>query len=361
MLTTVKSCFCLLLLLTLAMPANATEVRNLVELKGAEQSVLTGIGVVVGLNGTGDSKISDAHRAVLAAVRRNIDPTATIADFSESDSIALVAVRVVVPAEGVRAGVDRLDVSIAAVKDAESLRGGMLLDAVLFGPGENGLDYAVASGNLVLPDEEEEPRRAKIVRGAQMVREIPSVNLDQDNRLTLVIQEGKASWELANFIASTINGVMVLSDQAEPIAFAKDQKNVVIQVPEEALPNLSEFITQIMVTPIDSEIASGGAKVVINRAEGTIAMTGDVELSPVTISHKGMTIQLVNPEPVPNPNQPVVENVDFVALDPENRGGPRMRQLLDALNTLNVDIKGRMAIIKTLHDMGALHAELIYQ
>lgn len=350
-----------LALLLIAVPAHATQIRNVVTLKGSEQSVISGIGVVVGLNGTGDGEFGPAHKAVLAAATQRIDATATPQNFADADSIALVHISATVPAEGVRQGVDQLDVTVATINDAKSLKGGVLLDAVLFAPGKNGRAYAVAAGNLMLEDEEENPRRAKVVRGAQMVRDVPSMNLDKFNQITLVLQENKASWQLANFIAEAVNGVMVLADDEEPIARAVDQKNVIIKVPDEALPNLSSFITQIMGTTIDSEIASGGARVIINRAEGTIAMTSDVELSPVIISHKGMTIQIVNPEPEPDPNNPTVENVDFVALDPDNRGGAGLRQLLDALNTLNVPSEDRIAIIKEIHDLGVLHAELIYK
>ncbi|MFK7790296.1 MAG: flagellar basal body P-ring protein FlgI [Phycisphaeraceae bacterium] len=350
-----------LVALLIAVPAGATQIRNVVTLKGSESSVISGIGVVVGLNGTGDGEFGPAHQAVLAAVARNLDATATPQNFTDADSIALVHVSATVPGEGVRQGVDQLDVTVATLNDAKSLKGGVLLDAVLFAPGKNGRAYAVAAGNIMLPDEEENPRRAKVVRGAHMVRDVPSMNLDKFNQITLVLQENKASWQLANFIAEAVNGVMVLADDQDPIARAVDQKNVIIKVPDEALPNLSSFITQIMGTTIDSEIASGGARVIINRAEGTIAMTRDVELSPVIISHKGMTIQIVTPEPQPDPNNPTVENVPFALVDPDNRGGAGLRQLLDALNTLNVPAEDRIAIIKEIHDLGVLHAELIYK
>jgi len=351
-----------LIIVLAAAPASATQIRNVCELKGSEQSVISGIGVVVGLNGTGDKKFGPAHKAVLKAVLRDLDATATPADFSKASSIALVHVRAEVPAEGVRSGVDRLDVTVSTINEAKSLKGGVLLDAVLFAPGTEGRGYAVASGNIMLEDEEH-PTSAKVVRGAHMVRDVPSMNLDKNNRLTLVLQESKASWELANFIAEAINGVMVLSLDAEPIAHAVDPKNVIVQVPDEALPNQSEFITQIMVTTIDSEVASGGAKVIINKAEGTIAMTKDVELSPVIISHKGMTIQIVTPEPPVDALNPKVENVSFIGIssDKEQQESPRLRQLLDALNTLNVPADDRIAIIKQIHDLGVLHAELIYK
>lgn len=348
-------------LLLIAVPATATQIRNVVTLKGSEQSAISGIGVVVGLNGTGDGEFGPAHKAVLSATAQRIDATATPQNFTDADSIALVHISATVPAEGVRQGVDQLDVTIATLNDAKSLKGGVLLDAVLFAPGKNGRAYAVAAGNLMLEDEEENPRRAKVVRGAQMVRDVPSMNLDKFNQITLVLEENKASWQLANFIAEAVNGVMVLADDEDPIARAVDQKNVIIKVPDEALPNLSSFISQILGTTIDSEIASGGARVTINRAEGTIVMTGDVELSPVIISHKGMTIQIVNPEPEPDPNNPTVENVPFALVDPDNRGGVGLRQLLDALNTLNVPAEDRIAIIKEIHDLGVLHAKLDYK
>lgn len=349
----------------LALPASSTQVRNVVDLKGSEQSVISGIGVVVGLDGTGDGQFGPAHKAVLAAVTRNLDATATPADFTDADSIALVHIRAVVPANGVRSGVDRLDVTVSTVNDASSLKGGVLLDAVLFGPGENGKAFAVASGELMLPNEEENPRRAKIVRGAHMVRDIPSVNLDRFNRLTLVLHESKASWELANYIADTINGVMLLSEDDEPIATAIDPKNVIIQVPDvhiiaEGIPS-SDFVSQIMRTHIDNEIAGGGAKVMINRAQGTIVFKGDVEMSPTVVMHKGMTIQVVTPEPEPDPDQPRVEQNQAVAIDPEQRGGARLQQLLDAMNTLSIPIEDRIAIIKEIHKAGALHAELVYE
>ena len=340
--------------------AQATQIRNVVTLKGSEESVISGIGIVVGLNGTGDGEFGPAHKAVLAAVAQRLDATATPQNFADADSIALVHVSAVVPAEGVRQGVDQLDVTIATINDAESLKGGVLLDAVMFAPGKNGLEYAVAAGNVILEDEEH-PTRAKVVRGAHMVRDVPSMNLDRFNQITLVLQENKASWQLADYIAEMINGVMVLADDAEPIARAVDQKNVIVKVPDEALPNLSSFITQIMGTPIDAEIASGGARVIINEAEGTIAMTQDVELSPVIISHRGMTIQIVEPEPEPDPNNPRAELVDFIALDPDNRGGAGLRQLLDALNTLNAPAEDRIAIVKMLHDLGVLHAKLEFK
>lgn len=356
-----------ILLLAFACMINApaaspnTQIRNVVDLKGSEQSVLSGFGIVVGLNGTGDGNFGPAHKAVLKAVMQRLDPTATPVDFARADSIALVHVSATVPAEGVRSGVDRLDATVAAVNDATSLRGGVLLDAVLYSPGENGRGYAVASGSIALPDEENEPRRATIVAGAHMVRDVPSINLDANNRMTLVLHQSKASWELSSYIAQTINGVMLLSEDAAPIAIALDAKNVVVQVPDEAMPNLSDFIRQIMVTTIDSELASGGARVIINRAEGTIAMTKDVVLSPVIISHRGMTIQIVNPEPVPDVNNPEVRFDNFVALDPDDQSGPRLRQLLNALNTLNVPAEDRIAIIKEIHELGVLHAELIYK
>ena len=111
-----------LALLMISTPALATQIRNVVTLKGSEQSKISGIGVVVGLDGTGDGEFGPAHKAVLAAVARNIDPTATPQNFTDADSIALVHVSATIPGQGVREGVDQLDVTVATINDAESLK-----------------------------------------------------------------------------------------------------------------------------------------------------------------------------------------------------------------------------------------------
>ena len=90
-----------------------------------------------------------------------------------------------------------------------------------------------------------------------------------------------------------------------------------------------------------------------------IVVGGDVQVSPVIISHKGLTITTVTPKPIPNFRTPEVKETNWAAVDPENRGGTRLNDLMNAMEQLQVDGKDRIAIIKEIHSMGKLHAELI--
>src|SRR5690606_13740689 len=101
------------------------------------------------------------------------------------------------------------------------------------------------------------------------------------------------------------------------------QKNVVVQVPAYERDNPAAFISQILQTYIDPSQVATGARVVINERTGTIIVSGDVQISPVIISHQGLTITTVTP-PAGLPIEPVVEEDPFLAVDPGNRGGARL-------------------------------------
>jgi flagellar P-ring protein precursor FlgI len=101
------------------------------------------------------------------------------------------------------------------------------------------------------------------------------------------------------------------------------------------------------------------ARVTINDRTGTLIMTGDVEISPVVISHKGLTITTINPQPIPTPRNPVIDTKDVVALDTTNQGGGKLQDLVNALDQLRVPAEDRIAIVKELYKTGKLHAKLI--
>jgi flagellar P-ring protein precursor FlgI len=105
------------------------------------------------------------------------------------------------------------------------------------------------------------------------------------------------------------------------------------------------------------------ARVQINERTGTLIVTGDVEISPVVISHKGLTISTVTPPPVPTPRNPVIKQQDAVALGtlapPE--GNAKLQDLVNALEQLKVPVEDRIIIVKELYKTGKLHAKLIVE
>jgi flagellar P-ring protein precursor FlgI len=103
------------------------------------------------------------------------------------------------------------------------------------------------------------------------------------------------------------------------------------------------------------------ARVVVNKKTGAIVITGDVEISPVVISHKGMTIATVSPAPVPTARNPVVTERRALGVDTTKEGGARLQELVDALDAIKAPTEDRISILEELDKSGYLHAKLIIE
>jgi flagellar basal body P-ring protein FlgI len=88
-------------------------------------------------------------------------------------------------------------------------------------------------------------------------------------------------------------------------------------------------------------------------------MTGDVEISPVVIIHKGLTISTINPAPKPTDRNPLITTKEAISLDTSNQGGAKLQDLVNALDAIKVPAEDRIAIVKELYKTGKLHAKLI--
>jgi flagellar P-ring protein FlgI len=99
--------------------------------------------------------------------------------------------------------------------------------------------------------------------------------------------------------------------------------------------------------------------VVVRRSTGGIVITGEAEISPVVITYKGLTITTMIPEPQGTPDNPRLVEKDFLAIDPQKKGGTKLADLVDALNQIRVSPQDRINIIQQLHKIGKLHATLV--
>ncbi len=145
-----------------------------------------------------------------------------------------------------------------------------------------------------------------------------------------------------------------------------------MQVPKYEQQNPAAYISQILQTYIDPSQVSTEARVVINERTGTIVISGNVQISPVIISHKGLTITTVTPPAGQNANAQAAAPAQgqgagadnqqrFITVDPEKRGGAKLADLLNAFNQLKVEAKDRIEILKLMHESGKLHAQLIIE
>lgn len=352
-------CVCMLLMLACLLwqtsAAQAVQIQDIVRLKGSEPNRLVGFGLVVGLRGTGDGKLPSNSRAMAEAISKFVDANVVAAELSDAKNVALVSITAELPAHGVREG-DLVDVKIASVHNARSLEGGRLLLTPLVGPGPNPPVLAFAEGDITI-ENDNVPTVARVKNGAQLTVDIMTQLMDRWGRITLVINDSHAGWPVSRNIAEQINGL--LSPDGPSIARAVDQKNVVIQVPMWERENPAAFVSQILETYLDPDHVSNGARVVINERTGTVIIGGDVQISPVLISHKGLTITTLTPQPEPTPINPQTKRSDFVIMDPERRGGTRLADLQAAFDQLKVEADDRIEIFKMLADSGYMHAQLI--
>lgn len=352
--------FLLLVVILIAAPAFALKIEDVVRLKGSEGGKIQGMGLVVGLPGTGDSgKYQPAMNALAEMIGNLQDANISAADLKGSKSVALVYVTCELPPHGVREG-DRLDVHVAVAGEAKSLVGGRLVMTPLLTPTKgNERLFAFAEGALLVEDDKA-PTTAKVERGAQMVADNFTQLMDASGRITLVLDDTIASWPAAKNIADEINDIFTL-DGSEPVARALDQKNVLVVVPGHSRLDPAAFVSTILNHYIHPSSVTNGAKVVINRKTGTIVIGGDVEVSPTLISHQGLTITLLSPAPPPDPLNPQVVDKTFVPVDPHKRGGARLSDLEAAFNQLQVEATDRIEILKAMYDAGYLHAQLILE
>jgi flagellar P-ring protein precursor FlgI len=294
-------------------------------------------------------------RPLAAVAQQLMDPNVTTAELKDVKNVAIVSIECRVPATGVRSG-DLVDVYVSAIGASRSLEHGRLFIIPLTGPLPGSPVYAYASGPITI-ENPDAPTQGVIKGGAQITRDIRTKLLNERGQITLVLNDNIASWPTASTLAGLVNDVT--NPDGAPVARAVDQKNIVIDVPVDEQRDPANFVTVILRPYIDPAQIGTGARVVVNERTGTIIVSGDVQISPVIISHKGLTISTITPAPVPNSVNPLVEQNNFVGLDPEKRGGAKLSDLLAAFNQLKVEAADRIAILKEIHKSGKLHAQWI--
>jgi flagellar P-ring protein precursor FlgI len=356
-----------LCLLAVAGNAFAVKVADITRLGGARTNVLTGMGLVVGLKGTGDGgSYMPAIRPLAALLSKFSDPT-SVAELSNASNVAIVQITATMPANGVRNG-DHLDVYVLSTGAAASLRGGRLFVTPMLGPtgqpyiprdSEGNpmapVPFALAEGAVVLEDPST-PTGGVVKGGAVMEVDLPAKYIDNSGRFTLILDDPSASWTTASTIAKLINEA---GDTGEMIASAIDPKNIVVTIPTTEREHPDSFISAVLRLPVP--MLPTEAKVQINERTGTMIVTGDVEISPVVISHKGLTITTIAPAPIPSARNPVLNSKDVIPLDTTNQGGGKLQDLANAFDQLKVPAEDRIIIVKELYKTGKLHAKLVVE
>jgi|JRYH01.1.fsa_nt_gb flagellar P-ring protein precursor FlgI len=348
-------------LVLLAPTAWAGSVREFVRLRGQGESVVQGLGLVLGLNGTGDGgKEMATIRPLAELLRRNEMPIASLEELANAKSAALVMVTCVIPREGAKAD-DTFDARISVVNSASSLKGGELYIAPLTEPRPGGAVYAFAQGLVVIEDEEN-PTTGLVPRGVRMVRPIQTTP-PMEGSFDLIIDSWYAGWTSAQYIASQINDTYHLDTNplAEKIARVLDDRTVRVFIPPEEVETYAAFVSDVMQTIVDPKQFGLPAMVIANTRTGSIVVTGEVQVSPVVITHNDLVVTTTLPPPVPTPEQPLVTADRWAPLETaaNEKEMARLDDLLAAFKQLDVDPGKQIQILRDMHRAGSLHARLI--
>src|SRR6202158_681422 len=359
------ACAALLALALSVMPAGATSrIKDLANIEGVRQNQLIGYGLVVGLNGTGDTLnnipfTKQSLQAMLERMNVNIGG-ATI----RTGNVAAVMVTGNLPAFGTQG--TRMDVTVSPLADPKNLQGGTLLVPPLLGA--DGNVYAVAQGSVAVGGFQAEGEAAKITRGVPTVGRIANGAIIEReiefalNRLPNVrLALRNADFTTAKRIAAAVNDFLGVKT-AEPI----DPSTVQLSIPPEFKRNDVAFLTEIEQLQVDPDLA---AKIVIDERSGIIVMGRDVRVAPVAVAQGNLTVTISESPQVSQPNplsrgRTAVTPRTSVAVSEDGKklalvkDGVSLQQLVDGLNGLGIGPRDLIGILQAIKAAGAIQADI---
>ena len=348
-----------------ASTATATSrIKDLASVEGIRQNQLLGYGLVVGLNGTGDTLnntpfTKQSLQAMLERLGVNIR-----GQQIRTGNVAAVMVTADLPPFSTQG--TRIDVTVSAMGDSKSLQGGTLLVTPLLGA--DGNVYAVAQGSLTVGGFEAEGQAAKIVRGVPTVGRLPNgaiiereidFSLASLGQLRLALRN--ADFTTAKRIAVAINDYI-----GSPIAEPLDPSTVQLTLPKKFPQNIVSMLTEIEQLQVEPDEA---AKIVIDERSCVIVIGRDVRVSTVAVAQGNLTVtiseapQVSQPAPlsrgrtvvVPRTSVGVQEEGKKLALVQE---GVSLQQIVDGLNALGIGPRDLIVILQAIKAAGAIQADI---
>ncbi|BDA78618.1 flagellar P-ring protein [Leptospira kobayashii] len=342
-----------------------TRLKDVAKINAIRENQVTGFGLVVGLNGTGDTKnplTEEALQNYLAQLGVN-----TKKSLREARNTASVLITANIPIH-LKEG-DRIDILVSSVGDARSLEGGVLLQSPL--KAGNGETIAVASGVLIFGGKEKKSKgnadkkigsnTGFVPGGGILEKSIPNAPIIKHIKISLMDKDYSTMNSIVDAITSNLGvtpEVVSATEILVPVPMAPNASP-----PEDPnAPKTSEpkidlaFLAKLENLPITPDSV---ARVVINERTGTIVMGANIAIDEVAISQQGLTIQVANTQKMryffPIQEQEKGESV-FVLKE-----ATQVSDVVAALNKVGASTKDIISILEALKKQGALRAELIIQ
>ena len=358
----------LAVILVLCVPVSAgatSRIKDLATIEGVRQNQLIGYGLVVGLNGTGDTlnNIPFTKQSLTAMLERlgvNIR-----GQTIRTGNVAAVMVTGNLPPFGTQG--TRMDVTVSAMGDAKSLQGGTLLVTPLLGA--DGNVYAVAQGSLAISGFQAEGEAAKITRGVPTVGRIANGALIEREIEFALNRVGQLRMALRNpdfttakRIAAAINDY-IGSPTAEPI----DQSTIVITLPSKSTSNIVSFLTEIEQLQIEPDLP---ARIVIDERSGVVVIGRDVRVSMVAVAQGNLTVtvsetpEVSQPAPFARRGRTTVVPRTSIGVQEDGkkmflvREGISLQQVVDGLNAMGIGPRDLITILQAIKAAGAIQADI---
>jgi len=350
-------------------------VRDITSVEGVRDNMLVGYGLVVGLNRTGDTQQTYFTVQTLANAMQRMGVLFAPGAVTVKN-VAAVFIKATLPPFA-RPGA-KLDVTVSSVGDAKSLAGGVLLMSSLHGP--DGQVYAEAQGPLVMGGytvgngtngKEVNSATVGIVPNGGMVERGVAVDLKDFRSVSLLLRN--PDFTTAKKIADVVNQTYHKS-----VAWAMDNSRVDINVADAGEISVPELISRVQNLSLEVHTP---AKIIVNERSGTIVLGGDVKLTPVSVIHGSLSIQVVTsfdlavvptrsgdgrgyrddrltPVAVPQTNLTVNDApAQTMRLDE----GANVEELVNGLHAIGTTARDVVSILQAIKAEGGLQADLEVQ
>ncbi|MGB3387254.1 MAG: flagellar basal body P-ring protein FlgI [Pseudaminobacter sp.] len=345
-----------------------SRIKDIAQLQSARDNQLVGYGLVIGLQGSGDSlRNSPFTEQSIRAMLENLG-IASEGGRARAKNVAAVIVTANLP-PFVQSGA-RIDVSVSSMGDAVSLAGGTLIMTPL--KAADGEIYAVAQGPVFVSGFDAQGEAEKVTQGVPTAGRVPNgaiierqVEAAFGDQSVLTLQLRNADFSTAVRITDVINEY-ARARFGKRVAKEVDSRTVSIRKPDGI--SAARFYAELENLTVESDAP---ARVVVDERTGTIVIGQDVRISRVAISHGTLTVRItemptvVQPEPFSRGVTAVEPSTSISVDQPDARvavlDGPNLDTLVSGLNRLGVKPSGIIAILQGIKSAGALQADLVLQ
>ncbi len=354
------------MMIALPVQAKTTRIKDIVDIEGVRENQLVGYGLIVGLNGTGDS-LNNAPftKQSLTAMLERLGVSIRGQNLN-TGNVAAVMVTGTLPPFANQGS--KIDINVSALGDATSLQGGTLLVTPLYGA--DGEVYAVAQGSINVSGFSAKgdaetftrniPTSGRVPGGALVEREI-DFKLGDFQQIRFALKN--PDFTTARRIERAINGFL-----SEPVATAQNSGSVMVKMPAAYKGSIVDLITDVEQLPVEPDQP---ARVVIDERSGIIVMGSDVRINTVAIAQGNLTIRITETPQVSQPNPfaeqgetVVVPRTDVQVNEGENAKlsvldtGVTLQDLVTGLNRLGVTPRDTITILQAIKAAGALQADI---